>query len=98
MTRAYGNRRPTHPGCYLRMMTFPHVQMNQAQIADRIAVSKNTISLLCKGELRLSVELAAKLGRLLDFDPMPLLQMQTRFDLWELARSDDVLKIEPVEV
>jgi plasmid maintenance system antidote protein VapI len=55
--------------------------------------------LLLNAKLRLSVEIAVKLGKLLNSDAATLLRMQTAHDLWEVAHgSDDFAWIEPIQV
>ena len=62
------NRKPTHPGAFLRDIVLPQVGISQAEIAVRIHVSRNTVSLLLNEKLRLGVEIAVKLGKLLNTD------------------------------
>jgi len=91
------NRKPTHPGVFLRDIVLPEVKLSQAEVAERIQVSRNTISLLLNEKLRLSVEIAVKLGKLLNADAATLLRMQTEHDLWEVAHGDDDFAwIEPI--
>lgn len=91
------SRKPTHPGVFLRDVVLPEVSLSQAEVAERIHVSRNTVSLLLNAKLRLSVEIAVKLGKLLNADAATLLRMQVAHDIWEVAHSgDDLAWIEPV--
>jgi addiction module HigA family antidote len=93
------NRKSTHPGTFLRDVVLHEVGLSQAEVAERIHVSRNTISLLLNAKLRLSVEIAVKLGKLLNADAATLLKMQIAHDLWEVDHSgDDFAWIEPVPV
>src|ERR1700676_5508224 len=91
------NRKPTHPGVFLREVVLPEIGLSQAEVAERIHVSRNTISLLFNGKLRLSVENAVKLEKLVGADAATLLRMQVAHDIWEESHSDDDFAwIEPV--
>lgn len=91
------NRKPTHPGSFLRTIVLPTIDLTQQEISVRIQVSRNTISGILHERMRLSPEIAARLGRLLSIDPGVLLRMQVAYDLWEIEQTGDELSwIEPV--
>jgi len=91
------NRKPTHPGAYLRTIVLPAIPLTQQEMSKRIDVSRNTLSGIFNERLRLTPEVAAKLGRLLGFDPGVLLQMQVAYDLWEIEHSGKSLSwIHPI--
>ncbi len=90
------NRKPTHPGLFLNDVVLPGVSLSQLEIAKRIRTSRNTISLLFNAKLRLSVENAARLGKLLGADDATLIRMQNAYDMWEVHHKDDLSWIDPV--
>lgn len=96
MINRHSARQPSHPGALLRAFVFPALGLSQSEIAARIGISKNAISLLCKERLRVGVDVALKLQRLCGVDAQTLLQMQMRHDIWEASRNDDLSTIEPV--
>lgn len=90
------NRRPTHPGAILREDVLPELGMTQSELARRLGVSRLTVSELLHERRRVSPEMAARLGRLLNTTPESWLAMQGAVDLWEIERAG-VEDVEPIE-
>jgi antitoxin HigA-1 len=83
------NRRPTHPGELLREDVLPALGMTQTEFAERLAVSRLTVSELLHGKRALSADMALRLARLLGTTPESWLNMQQMVDLWELEHEED---------
>ena len=83
------NRRPTHPGELLREDVLPALGMTQTAFAERLGVSRLTVSELLHGKRGLSADMAVRLARLLGTTPESWLTMQQSVDLWELEREKD---------
>jgi addiction module HigA family antidote len=90
------NRKPTHPGVILREDVLPSLGMTQTEFARRLGVSRLTVSELLHERRRVSPEMAARLGRLLDTTPESWLTMQNAVDLWEVEQAQ-VADVEPIE-
>ncbi len=84
------NRRPTHPGAILREDVLPALGMTQAQFADRLGVSRLTVSELLHERRAVSPEMALRLGKLLRTSPESWLAMQNAVDVWDLRRMPDL--------
>jgi len=80
-------RRPTHPGAILREDVLPALQMSQGELAQRLGVSRVTVNTLLQERRDLSVELAARIARLLGHSPESWIRMQEALDLWRLAQD-----------
>lgn len=80
------NRRPTHPGAILREDVLPALDMTQTEFADRLDVSRVTVSELLHEKRALSAEMAVRIGTLLNTSPESWLRMQEAVDLWEVAQ------------
>lgn len=80
------NRRPTHPGAILREDVLPHLGMTQKDFADRLGVSRLTVSDVIHEKRPVTPDMAMRLGRLLGNGPEIWLRMQQTLDLWELER------------
>ncbi|GAB4156544.1 MAG: HigA family addiction module antitoxin [Sphingomonadales bacterium] len=90
-------RRPTHPGAVLREDVLPALGLTQGQFANRLGVSRLTVSDLLHEKRALSPEMAVRLGRLLDTTPESWLAMQSALDLWEVNQHPERLAaIEPI--
>lgn len=90
------NRKPTHPGATLREDVLPSLGMTQTEFARRLGVSRLTVSELLHERRRVSPEMAARLGRLLDTTPESWLAMQNAVDLWEVEQTQ-VADVEPIQ-
>ena len=82
-------RRPTHPGAILREDILPALGISQTELAQRLDVSRLTVSELVLEKRRLTPNMAKKLAALLNTTPESWLRMQAALDLWEFhsARS-----------
>jgi addiction module HigA family antidote len=92
------NRRPTHPGAILREDVLPALAMTQVELAERLGVSRLTVSELLNEKRALSTEMALRLGKLLDTSPESWLAMQDAVDLWEVrnAKLEELDSVKPV--
>ncbi len=81
------NRKPTHPGTVLREDVLPALDMTQAEFAERLGVSRLSVSELLHEKRALSPEMAARLGRLLNTTPDSWLAMQSALDMWQAVHE-----------
>lgn len=84
-------RKPTHPGAVLREDVLPALRMSQGELASRLHVSRVTVNTLLMERRDLSVELAARIAKLLHHSPESWIRMQEALDLWRLAQSPKLL-------
>ena len=82
-------RRPTHPGELLRADILPGLGMTQTAFAERLGVSRVTVSELLHGKRALSADMAVRLARLLGTTAESWLNMQQSVDLWALEHEVD---------
>ena len=91
------SRKPTHPGAVLREDVLPALAMSQIEFAQRLGVSRLSVSELLLEKRGLSVEMAARLGKLLNTSPESWLRMQEAVDLWEVRQKPEKLAaIKPI--
>ncbi len=88
MTLRNPNRKPTHPGAILREDVLPALAMTQTEFAQRLAVSRLTVSELLHEKRGLSADLAIRLGKLTGTTPESWLRMQEALALWALSQSE----------
>ena len=91
------NRRPTHPGAILREDVLPALAMTQTEFAERLGVSRLSVSELLHGKRAMTPEMAARVARLLNPTPESWLRMQEAVDLWEVRQHPEKLAgIKPI--
>lgn len=91
-------RRPTHPGEILREDVLPTLGLTQLEFANRLGVSRRTVSELLHERRPVTPDMAIRLGKLLGNGPEIWLRMQQTLDLWELERGQRYNHIKPVEM
>lgn len=79
-------RRPTHPGAILREDVLPELNITQQGLADRLGVSRRTVSEILNEHRPLTPDMAIRIGKLLNTTPESWLGMQQTLDLWELEQ------------
>lgn len=91
-------RRPTHPGAILREDVLPALEMTQTEFAQRLGVSRLTVSEILHEKRGISAEMAARVGKLLNTTPESWLRMQEAVDLWEVLQTPEKLSgIKPIK-
>lgn len=76
------NRKPTHPGAVLREDVLPELGWTQIELANRLMVSRQTVSQLLHEEKSVTAEMAIRMARTVGGSPESWLRMQTALDLW----------------
>ena len=96
-SRRNPDRRPTHPGAILREDVLPALAMTQAEFADRLGISRLSVSQLLHEKRSMTPEMAARVGKLLNTTPESWLRMQEAVDLWEVKQKPERLAgIKPI--
>ena len=91
------SRKPTHPGAVLREDVLPALAMSQIEFAQRLGVSRLSVSELLLEKRGLSVEMAARLGKLLNTSAESWFRIQEAVDLWEVRKKPEKLAaIKPI--
>jgi addiction module HigA family antidote len=92
------NRRPTHPGEVLREDVLPALKLTQKEFADRLGVSRLTVSEVLLEKRGVTPDMAIRLGKLLGNGPEIWLRMQQALDLWDLEQDQKRYRnIEPLD-
>lgn len=90
-------RKPAHPGEVLREDVLPALGMTQTRLAERLGVSRLSVSELLHGKRALSADMAMRIARLTSTTPESWLRMQEALDLWALEKDPKRYRhIEPV--
>ena len=84
---------PAHPGEVLREYLPP--DMSVTEVAERLGVTRQTLSALLNGRAGVSAEMALRLEGALGTSAEMWLEMQAGYDLW-LARKSRRPKVPPL--
>ena len=77
------NRKPTHPGAILREDVLPELGWTQMELANRLMVSRQTVSHLLHEEKAVTAEMAIRISSAVGGTAESWLSMQQAVDLWE---------------
>lgn len=91
-------RPSTHPGAGVRI-ELENLGMSITEAAERLRVSRRTLSELVNERRAVSPEMALRLGRFFGDGPDIWLRMQMAWDKWQVEHDEETLaeveKIEP---
>ena len=82
-------RKPTPPGAILREDVLPELGITQGEFADRLGVSRRTVSEILHERRPITPDMAIRLGKLLGNGAGLWLRMQQAVDVWTLEHQGD---------
>lgn len=93
------HRQPTHPG-YVVRLELEELGMSITEAAERLGVTRPTLSALVNQNRSVSPRMALKLGRFFGNGTELWMNMQTRHDRWTVEHDPEALeeadRVEPV--
>lgn len=87
-------RAPTHPGALLREVVLPELGISQGEFAERLGVSRRTVSEILHERRPVTPDMAIRLGRLMGNGAGLWLRMQQVVDVWTLEKEGDYAHIQ----
>ena len=90
-------RCPTHPGEILRADVLPALALTQKEFAERLGVSRLTVSEILHEKRGITPDMAIRLGKLLGNGPEIWLRLQQAVDVWNLEQRGGYENITRVE-
>lgn len=90
-------RMPSLPGDILRELYLEPLGLTIAAFAERIGVSRKTVSAIVNGRAPVSVDMALRLSRAFDTTPNLWLNLQQAVDIWEARQKQGSwMQIQPI--
>jgi len=80
---ASSKRRPTHPGAILREDILPSAGITVTELAQRLGVSRRTVSEIVHEHRPVTTDMAHRLARAFGNSPEFWLRLQQALDVWE---------------
>ncbi len=93
----YKRRAPSHPGALLRDVVMPELGITQGEFADRMGVSRRTVSEILHERRPVTPDMAIRLGKLLGNGAGFWLRMQQAVDVWTLEQQGDYAHIQQLK-
>ncbi len=92
-------RRPTHPGQIIKSHYMTPLDLSITALAERLSVSRKTISAIVNERAAVSTDMALRLARAFSTTPDLWLNLQRKIDLWEAQQGVQPWQsIEPFEM
>jgi addiction module HigA family antidote len=82
-----GKRKPTHPGEVLREDVIKPLGLTVTEAAERLGVTRKTLSLLLNSKASLSPEMAIRIAKATNTSAESWLYMQAKLDLWNAFKN-----------
>ncbi len=82
------NRKPTHGGAILREDILPALNITQGELAEKLKVSRRTISEILHEKRPITPDMAIRIGRFTNTTPQSWLNMQQTLDIWQLQQAN----------
>ena len=80
--------KPPHPGDVLKKIYLGPLKMTVTKAAERLGVTRKTLSELINNKAGISAEMALRLSQMLETKPEMWLKMQASYDLWKAKQKD----------
>lgn len=77
------SRRPSHAGMILKMHYLEPLNLTITALAERIGISRKTLSAIVNGRAAVTVDIALRLAKAFNTSPELWLNLQRKVDLWE---------------
>ena len=89
---------PPHPGEILKKLCFEPLGLTVTRAAKALGVSRKTLSSILNGHAGISPEMAMRLEIAFNTTAESWLNQQVQYDLWQVARHRDRLKVTRLNV
>ncbi len=80
-------RQPTHPGEILKEDVFPALKLNASRAAEMLDISRQYMGDILNGKKPMTPLLCLKIGKLVGNEPEMWMNMQAKYNLWEVAQD-----------
>lgn len=90
------NMPPAHPGEVLKGLYLDPLEVSLTEAAEKLGVTRKTLSQLVNGHSGVSAEMAVRLSKGLGTTAELWLNMQQAYDLWQAEKKMQKIKIKSI--
>ncbi len=87
---------PLHPGEHVKDVLVDGAGLSVTEAAERLGVTRTSLSRLLNGHNGLSPEMALRLSKLLGTSIDMWVNLQVQYDVWLISKNSSKLKIKPL--
>lgn len=88
---------PLHPGVVVKDILIDSTGLTISEAAERLGVTRTTLSRLLNQHAGISPEMALRLSRLLNTSIEMWINLQSQYDIWNVRQHADNINIVPLE-
>ncbi len=88
---------PLHPGLIVKDALIDNTGMSVTEAAERLGVSRTTLSRLLNGHAGISPEMALRLSKLFNTSIEMWVNIQAQYDVWVIQQSKDDIDVQPLD-
>lgn len=88
---------PLHPGEHIKDILIDGAGLSVTEAAQRLGVTRTSLSRVIHGHSNLSPEMALRLSKLLNTSVEMWINLQAQYDTWVISHKKIKLNIKPLE-
>jgi len=89
--------KPLHPGLLVKDALIDQTGLSVTEAAQRLDVTRTTLSRLLNGHASISPEMALRLAKFFKTSVESWLNLQAQYDAWFIQKSSSKIKVEPFD-
>jgi addiction module HigA family antidote len=86
-----------HPGEVIKDVLIDGAGLSITDAADRLGISRTSLSRLLNGHAGISPEMAVRLSKLLNTSIEMWTNLQSQYDVWLISKRADKIKVKPLK-
>ena len=87
--------KPLHPGLLVKDALIDHTGLSVTEAAERLGISRTTLSRLLNGRSSISPEMALRLAKFFQTSMDSWMNLQTQYDIWFMQQKTHKIKVKP---
>ena len=88
---------PLHPGIIVKNVLIDGANLSITEAADRLGVTRTTLSRLLNGHSSISPEMAMRLSKLLGTSIEVWVNLQSQYDIWLIKQREDEFDVKELD-